>query len=310
MEPERRQRGFDWASAIWPSDRAHFVFLLGTAILAIIFRKPVPRAWDWCWVNLALVGCLVLLCRIWPDPRRGAIPRMAFTMVVIPVVFTQLGWLVPFVNPHGKEELLFHIDRAMFFGVNPVEATARLANPVLTEVLQWVYDFYFFIAVMLGSAVLRTKEPKLLARITHAFIVCVYASYVGYYLLPAKGPNINHLGLYNFATDLPGVFMARELRETLFMIEKIKQDCFPSGHTAVSVLALLLAYRYVPRLVKPLWPLVAALVFSTVYLRYHYVADVLGGILLALVADRWARRSHLKFEERHWKNHGEPSGAN
>jgi membrane-associated phospholipid phosphatase len=81
--------------------------------------------------------------------------------------------------------------------------------------------------------------------------------------------------------DLPGVFLADTIRETLNALERFKQDAFPSGHTAVVLLVLAYAWRSVRGLFWICLPLVVALILSTVYLRYHYVVDVLAGFLLA-----------------------------
>jgi membrane-associated phospholipid phosphatase len=284
----------------WPVDFAHVAFLVASAALLIAHRGEVPGAGAWLALNAALVAGLLAIRRL--ARRRsdawGAHARLVGTIVTIPIVFTQLGSLVPYVNPRRYERALFDLDLLVCGGVNPLEALERVAHPWLTEGLQWVYDFYYFIPVILGVAVVRRGQTIDLARMLFVMTLCIYVSYVGYYLVPAAGPNINHLGLYRFGSELRGVFMARELRETLAAIEQIKQDCFPSGHTAVSIAALLLAYRFARDTVALLWPLVLALVFSTLYLRYHYVADVLAGIALAFAADwigvRWHRACEIQ----------------
>jgi membrane-associated phospholipid phosphatase len=43
-----------------------------------------------------------------------------------------------------------------------------------------------------------------------------------------------------------------------------------------------LAYRYQKFLFYVLFPIVCALIFSTIYLRYHYVIDLLVGTTLAI----------------------------
>jgi membrane-associated phospholipid phosphatase len=59
------------------------------------------------------------------------------------------------------------------------------------------------------------------------------------------------------------------------------RDCFPSGHTEIPLLTLWLARRYRRKLFLVYLPITAAMIFSTVYLRFHYVVDVLAGAALA-----------------------------
>ena len=56
----------------------------------------------------------------------------------------------------------------------------------------------------------------------------------------------------------------------------------PSGHTAIALLVLFLSYRYARLLFYLFCPIVSALIFSTVYLRYHYVIDLFAGAALAV----------------------------
>jgi membrane-associated phospholipid phosphatase len=230
--------------------------------------------------------------------RAAIFARMVFVVVVVPTVFTQLGSLVPYVNPAPWEERLFALDLRICAGVNPLEALERVVHPILTESLQWVYDFYYFIAIFPPIIVVASGRLLAASRMMFAFSVCLYLSYIGYFLVPASGPNLNRLGLYDFEAPLNGVFLAGELRQVLAVVEKIKLDCFPSGHTAVSLLALMLAFRYARQLVGVMAPLVIALIFSTVYLRYHYLTDVIGGVILAIVAFSVSERIHAAFERR------------
>ena len=67
-------------------------------------------------------------------------------------------------------------------------------------------------------------------------------------------------------------------------LEKNKTDAFPSGHTAVSLLSLYYAGKAREKILAAcLIPVVTGLIISTVYLRYHYVIDVIAGIAVTCV---------------------------
>ena len=73
-------------------------------------------------------------------------------------------------------------------------------------------------------------------------------------------------------------------------MESCPRDCFPSGHTEIPLITLWLAYRFKRRLFWVYLPIVMGLVCSTVYLRYHYVIDVIAGMALAGIVILLARR--------------------
>ena len=136
----------------------------------------------------------------------------------------------------------------------------------------------------------------MISRSLFALLGVMYLSYVGYFLVPASGPNIhNNLGplgpvdfpimpLYRFESALPGTWLTAPLREWMFLAELTKKDCFPSGHVAVAVVCWVLARRIDRRFGFAFALLAAGVTLSTVYLRYHYVVDVIAGVLLAWFA--------------------------
>ena len=60
-------------------------------------------------------------------------------------------------------------------------------------------------------------------------------------------------------------------------------DCFPSGHTELTILACWGSRLVSKRLFRIYLFYTPALIFATVYLRYHYSVDVLAGAVLASV---------------------------
>jgi membrane-associated phospholipid phosphatase len=59
---------------------------------------------------------------------------------------------------------------------------------------------------------------------------------------------------------------------------RVRGAAFPSEHVAGSVAALCGAWRFRRWLFWVMLPLIAAMCLSTIWGRYHYVADILGGI--------------------------------
>ena len=78
---------------------------------------------------------------------------------------------------------------------------------------------------------------------------------------------------------------------------RIRRDVFPSMHVAISLVVWLYAYRNSKRLFWILSPLILSLWLSTLYLRYHYLIDVLAGLILAPVSYLLANAFFRRFGE-------------
>lgn len=281
-----------------PVDRVHlafYAFVLGVACLELpsLDRPERPFLWYGGAICSTLLVAWVLRGR---SGFRATLPRVGFTLVVAPFSFLMLSTVVPAHSLHG-ERLLHDIDTVMFFGKNPNVLLDSIAWPPLTELLQIVYAFYYAIPFIMVWALVAEKKPGATSRGFLTVLLCLYLSYVGYFLVPATGPNINRLGLYpaHFGDSMPGLWFAESLRASTLKAEWIKHDCWPSGHTALALTCLLTARREKSRAFGILLVPVALLIFSTMYLRYHYVIDVVCGFLLAYLALWLGPKLHARF---------------
>jgi membrane-associated phospholipid phosphatase len=221
--------------------------------------------------------------------------------------FKEVYMLIRPVNPAEFDDLLIGIDYAMF-GVHPTQWLLRIAWPPLTEYLQLCYTLFYLLPVALAVEFIVRKREDLYDDVVLVFVYGFYLSYIAYFALPAVGPRFT---LHDFAStprELPGVVITDALRAFINAGESIstdapnpraeaQRDAFPSGHVQMSLLAIWIAWRHRARIRLPVTIVAGSLVFATVYLRYHYVVDVLGGLIFFLITvatvpriERWVAR--------------------
>ena len=73
------------------------------------------------------------------------------------------------------------------------------------------------------------------------------------------------------------------MQSALDRLESAHYDCFPSGHTELTILAWWGSRMVSKRLFRVYFAYTPFIIFATVYLRYHYTVDVLAGIASAAV---------------------------
>ena len=74
-------------------------------------------------------------------------------------------------------------------------------------------------------------------------------------------------------------------------IDILSEYSFPSGHTALAFAMAFVLYRFLPKKYGVMAIGIASLVgVSRVYLGVHYLSDVIGGIVVAYVAAKFAER--------------------
>jgi membrane-associated phospholipid phosphatase len=98
-------------------------------------------------------------------------------------------------------------------------------------------------------------------------------------LVPARGPRFLLKDLQHM--PLQGLWLFKAMQSTLDRLESAHYDCFPSGHTELTILAWWGSRMVSHRLFKAYFAYTPLIIFATVYLRYHYSVDVLAGAVLA-----------------------------
>ena len=135
-----------------------------------------------------------------------------------------------------------------------------------------------------------------------------YLSYIGYILFPAIGPRFT---LHNFqllGNELPGIFLTPYLREFINAgggvgsgvnpMLHVHRDAFPSGHTQLTLTLMYIAFVNRTSIRWSLLVVGSLLIISTIYMRYHYVIDVLAGILLFFVTIYFGKKIHRWWENK------------
>jgi len=278
-----------------PTDLVTMTYLITIVTLVVIFRQ---RLAEWAIVLGGHVGALALLVSIihygsGSDRSWARIVRDWYPLFYVPWAYYELRLVSP-VDLKMRDPELITADRALF-GTDPTVWLERFVQPWLTELMQISYVTYFVLPIILALILYTRRVSDIFQDYVLAGVLGFYLAYLGYLLVPAVGPRFTLCELH--ARPLAGLCLTQPIQRALEILEPIRMDCFPSAHTSVAVVVLGFAYRYRRSIFLAMFPLIMALIVSTVYLRYHYAVDVVAGILLGLVCawvsaplNRWWRR--------------------
>jgi membrane-associated phospholipid phosphatase len=282
-------------------DLAILVAFAGVVALLLLGRhRPLPlthlrvSSTACAFAILVAVAFAARLPRLLARDRRALARAVAMVrdfapLILILFVYDNTAGLTRIIRPDLADPLLRAADRALL-GVDPALWLQRLCRPWLTEFMSFVYALLFgFPALILLRLHLR-GETAAFREFGLALSLCFYFGLLGYMLVPAVGPRYTMAA--ELSVPLRGYWFTEHAARAWRSIEQIDRDCFPSLHTAISTIALAQLLRQRRRwpggraLLGVCAPLIVLLWCSTVYLRYHYVVDVLAGFVVALVCVR------------------------
>ncbi|HDP81060.1 MAG TPA: phosphatase PAP2 family protein [Spirochaetes bacterium] len=239
-------------------------------------------------ILIFFVAVVPLLYRI-REGKRLLLFRDLYIIFLGGFLFFEHHYLVPRINPHDMDVMLIQWDSMLFGGRHPTVLLETLTFPPLTDLLQIAYASFYFLPLTLCIWSYFSGKKINFHIIITTLMLGIYICYIGYYLCPAIGPRYTLADQQSF--PLSGVFFFNHIRLILDTFEGVTRDCCPSGHTLISVLTALLAWKYHRPFFKIALIWAALVVFSTVYLRYHYVMDLAAGALIAVIA--WWFNPHL-----------------
>ncbi len=281
-----------------PADALNFLSLTLLTVITVTFSSRIDQAplLILLYSGMFLVQALLLLFR-----HKGRFMHWAYHLIFptisILAIFDSLEYIVHAINPQDIDPILIKIDHAIFGG-HPTVMLEKIMQPLLTDALQLAYTSYYLLPFTLGIVLLAGQREQEFDYALFMIMLCFYLSYAGYLLFPAIGPRFTLAHLQN--SELRGFVLTAPVQELLNRLEGIKRDAFPSGHTGIALTVLFLAFTFEKKLFWIFLPFVSALIFSTVYLRYHYVVDVLAGIALTALTllcggayyGYWQKRVH------------------
>jgi membrane-associated phospholipid phosphatase len=208
---------------------------------------------------------------------------------VLLIVFRIVNFYVQVLHPGIMDEWAQNIDAHIFFGKQVSEWLEPISNKWLTHLLTGAYVSWFWL-LFATIALLLYRGKQAVKEYVFASLLAFYVGYVCYVLVPIIGPGYTlH---YSVALhDIAPVYT----NDRLF----IARDCFPSLHTAISVIMGIFVWRYQRKWSLFYIPWLTLIVFATLYLRFHYGIDDIAGTRLGVFASCLSPPLVRKYER--WK---------
>ena len=272
----RRRTWAEIFHAVLPHEWIFGTFLLLTGLRLFVHGGAAQ------WWSLVFFGCLAAgigLC-FWaepaPTPFRWRV-RLLFYPAAMGISFYAMGNAIPLLGIPPVDGLLIQWDRALV-GQTPSIAWEPLLRPWLEDAAMAGYLFFFYYLIA-GPGHYCIQNLRLFRKCIVGLFTMYGLAFMGYTVLPAGGPHI----YLTFKTPLHGPWLLDWTMKTVNLGSN-GLDVFPSVHLAASLYLLLFDWRHWRR--RFWWVLLpcAVLWFSTMYLRFHYLVDLLAAAVLAVAS--------------------------
>ena len=247
----------------------------------------------------------ILVCFFWSKPDNPAL-LLLFRLAVIAGIFgisilnkhfwgkhiqlirsltplILIGYWYPETFQLGKctlpnlDHLFVAADQWLFCCQPSIEFSKAVPYTWFNELMNFGYLTYF--VMVLGTCLFFFFTRQQLGQKIIFVILCSFLCYyIIFIVLPVMGPQ------FYFAYPNNTIPDAGFFRETLKFIQQNGEQptgAFPSSHVGICLINLTLLYKYFRKGFYILLPIAALLIISTVYIKAHYLIDVIAGFISA-----------------------------
>ena len=194
--------------------------------------------------------------------------------------------LLPLINPRSLDGDLYRLGVTLF-GAEPALALDAVVNQSTTEWFAFFYFGYFFVlATHVLPILFLGKNERTTSEFCFGMLFMFCVGHTLYMLVPGYGPY--RAVASEFRNALPDGLWLDVVMETVAE-GGAQKDIFPSLHTAAPTFIALYSFRH--RALPPFrytWPIVtffaANIIVATMFLRWHWIVDVIAGLTLATTA--------------------------
>ena len=286
------------AAAFGPFEWVALGYLGVSSVLIVIFAANLVHPLRLLSVRLLVALMIVALCRaegnVWtasststinglgangnvvrtPTQRFWRFCRHWYPHLFFLFCFEELGALVHLVSRRWQDAKLIAFDH-LLTGVHPVIWLEQFVTPGRNEFMQFAYLTYFVYLLVLGGILYYREDWHGYWSVMTYSAVAYAIGYVIAIFFPIESPWFAMAGSWH------GELHGGPFTAAINFIEhygRVRGAAFPSEHVAGSCAALWGAWRHRRWLFWVMLPLVVCMCASTVWGRYHYVADIFGGM--------------------------------
>lgn len=290
-------------------------YLLVVALLTLVFRNETVPLWGALVLgHLACavgVHCLIRAGAARPEHKVLAFFRAFYPMMLYTAFYRETELLNRMFVTGYLDPWFIRFEERIFGSQPSVTFMEAFPQRWAAELFYSAYFSYYLMIIGVGLA-LYLRDRRQFAHYLTVVSILFYLCYLTYVILPVCGPRV-------FFEDFPTIPVAAQFRfvglahpmpesvagglfpSVILLIYRHLESAgaaFPSSHVAVAVCTTWFSWLYLRRIRH--WHVLATLLLcvSTVYCRYHYVIDVVAGILTALAIVPLANWLHRRIESR------------
>ena len=283
-------------------DWINYIYFIYLNLVTLLAWSRIPQSLYLLLANTAYLVFITLLVHYSRPDSHPVLKfvRCFYVLIFISFIYQETELYMRVYHREWLDPLITAFEHRIF-GVYPTIWMQQIVSPALTELLKLSYASYFILLPFLPLYLYFKRDMGGFYHYLFTLTLALFICYVGFNLVPVVGPRYYWSDFAFEGRKYPFPFIRnprnytyeiKELQGFIFtrMVDRIMKNadvtgaCIPSAHNAVVTVFLFGIRRYLKKWLYVVLPLVLSVYFATIYNRYHYVTDMVSGILVGLLA--------------------------
>lgn len=269
------------------TDRITILYNFILVIFTFIFRVKISAYAYHPAFNLSVILIVLLLSFRRRSSLSVYMMSLWYPLVLYGLLYYQTGLINRVVVPQFLDGFFMNLDVRIFGEFPAFFLRGKQGNALLDEFFHFFYFSYYLIIPLTGILLFR-KDVKLFESFVSQLSSLLYLCFFIYILLPVEGPIALRIEYYHQG----GLFQT--MVDSIYKGGEKPGAAFPSSHVAATFLIAWWGSRHFERLKIAYWLTFLFLSIATVYCMFHYAIDVIGGLLLGVLAVLTFNRADIK----------------
>lgn len=259
-------------------EKLSIIYAIITALFAIIFGAKEHNTLMMILYRTLFIAAIFLLTFVYQRKNAQIIRlvRCLFPLAFIAYWYPETYYINE--NIFGNLDRYFVAADQWLFGCQPsLQFVKHYPQIWINELMNFGYmSYYFIIAATVFIAL--TKSKKSMEHTVFIILCSFFIYYITFIILPVVGPQFYFQPPDN-AIPCEGFF-----RSTMVALQEMGEKptgAFPSSHVGICLICMYFIFKYSPKIFYILVPVAVILICSTVYLKAHYLIDIIGGFVSA-----------------------------
>ena len=257
-----------------------FVFILLTSLLIMVGWNKAENPLDLLLIRLVIVLAVFVLLAIGEKTQSKIIHlvRNVYPLILSGYFYQETAFYNKFLFSNF-DPLLEKMDFALFGFQPSLIFSERFSNLLFSELMYFGYFSFYLLIISLVLVFYFFKNKKFVETVFY-FTASFYLFYLFFAFFPSAGPQFYYSSPENI---LPEAYFFDKIMHFIQVVGEQPTGAFPSSHVGISIIFLVLIRKVSVSVFWISMPIVFLLILATVYIKAHFVVDVICGILFVPV---------------------------